>query len=131
MFYQTAGIVWESSQETAGDIHASNSDFSKTKEFNSFINDAAAFANAFTLFQGGNEDFKKSVMDSLEDSVKNLVPSQYDEVKNGYRKIYEILAGRWLSASSGGTGVAQVELLMSLISPRVVAMQAAMQHPFR
>ena len=129
--YQTALVVWESTYETAGDIHASNSDFSRTKEFNSFVNNAVAFTNSSALFDRGSEDFRKMVMNSIEDSVKNLVPSQYDQVKMGYRKVYELLAGKWLGDTSEAAQIGHVELLMSLISPKVIVSQVAMQHPFR
>ncbi len=101
-----------------------------TKEFNSFVNNAVAFANASVLF-GDSEDFKKRVMDTIEDSVTNLVPSPSEEVKKGYRVIYELMAGKWLGESSEAAQIGQVELLMSLISPRIIVAQIAMQHPFR
>lgn len=71
------------------------------------------------------------VMDSIEDSVKNLVPSQYGEVKMGYRKVYELLAGKWLGDTSEAAQIGHVELLMSVISPGIIVSQVAMQHPFR
>ena len=71
------------------------------------------------------------VMNSIEDSVKNLVPSQYDEVKMGYRKVYELLAGKWLGDTSMAAQIGHAELLMSLITPKIIVSQVAMQHPFR
>jgi len=50
------------------------------------------------------------------DRGQNLVPSQYDEVKMGYRKVYELLAGKWLGDTSVAAQISHVELLMSLIA---------------
>ncbi|KAF9523934.1 alcohol oxidase [Crepidotus variabilis] len=123
--HMTSPIVWQTPLQTAGDIHNSGSDFSKSKEFNSFINDAVAFANASLLFDGNQTTFQQEIVASLNDTmVDKMVPSYSSEVKAGYKKIYNLIATRFFD------NVAQVELLMSLISPGVVAVQAAIQHPY-
>ncbi|PPQ80723.1 hypothetical protein CVT25_001843 [Psilocybe cyanescens] len=122
----TAGVVWQTPIETAGNIKDSGSDFSRTPEFLSFINDAVAFINVTALF-GGSEPvpaFQQQILDALEESSKTLVPSEYPEVVEGYKAIYETTANKFLPE------VAQLEMLMSLISPGVVSIQSALQHPF-
>ncbi|KAH9479090.1 GMC oxidoreductase family protein Mala s 12 [Psilocybe cubensis] len=122
----TAGVVWETPQETAGNIKDSGSDFSRTAEFLSFINDAVAFVNVTALFGGPDPVpvFQKQIIDAMEESSKTLVPSIYPEVVEGYKAIYETTANKFLP------DVAQLEMLMSLISPGTVSIQAALQHPF-
>lgn len=86
-----------------------------------------AFINVTALF-GGSEPvpaFQQQILDALEESSKTLVPSEYPEVVEGYKAIYETTANKFLPE------VAQLEMLMSLISPGVVSIQSALQHPFR
>ncbi|KDR81161.1 hypothetical protein GALMADRAFT_1122939 [Galerina marginata CBS 339.88] len=125
----TAGVVWETPYETAGDIKASNSDFSNTPEFLSSINDAVAFVNLTALFpspSSASAEFQAQILSALAESAAKLVPSRYPEVVEGYKAIYETTANTFLSDS----GVAQVEMLMSVVSPGRVVVQAALQHPF-
>lgn len=116
--------------ETAGNIHDSGSDFSKSAPFLSFINDAVAFANISLLFPAANSSavFQKEIQTALDNStlVNSLVPSQDASILAGYKRIYQAAAGNFWS-----NGVAQLELLMSVISPGQVSIQSAMQHPYR
>jgi len=125
----TAPVVWQTPLETAGNIHDSGSDFSKSAPFLSFINDAVAFANISLLFPAANSSavFQKEIQTALDNStlVNSLVPSQDDSVKAGYKKIYQVAAGNFWN-----NGVAQLEMLMSVISPGQVSIQSAMQHPY-
>ncbi|RDB27684.1 Pyranose dehydrogenase 1 [Hypsizygus marmoreus] len=121
----TAAVVWNSTEETAGDVHRSGSDFSKSKEFLSFINSATAWANITRLFgTDGAPVLQKLIADGLEDSASKLVPSQSSEVIEGYKAIYNVIANKIMTSD-----VAVVELLLSTISPGVVSVQAAIQHP--
>ncbi|KAJ3513799.1 hypothetical protein NLJ89_g2751 [Agrocybe chaxingu] len=122
--HMTAGVVWETPFETAGNIHDSNSDFARSAEFMSFINDAIAFANISALFNGPGTEFQQEIIAATDDSVQNLVPSTSSEVRAGYRAIYELTANRFFP------DVAQLEMLMSVISPGVVSIQSAIQHPY-
>jgi choline dehydrogenase len=98
----------------------------KTPEFQSFINDAVAFVNNSALFGFTNDSatFQAAVQAALDDSASGLVPTQYPEVVQGYKAVYNLTA-QFMDQT------AQLELLLSLISPGTVSIQAALQHPFR
>ena len=68
--------------------------------------------------------FYSQVVSQLGDAATNLVPSQYSEVVEGYKAIYNITANTLL------TPVGQAEILLSLTSAGTIAIQAALQHPF-
>ncbi|KAF9477061.1 GMC oxidoreductase [Pholiota conissans] len=121
----TAGVVWNTAVETAGSIHDSNSDFSKTPEFMSVINDAVAFVNSSALFNGGSvSDFQNQILAALNDSAATLVPSQDASIVEGYKAVYQTLANTFLP------DVAQIEMLMSIVGSGSVTIQSAIQHPF-
>ncbi|KAG2012252.1 aryl-alcohol oxidase [Coprinopsis cinerea AmutBmut pab1-1] len=133
--HMTAGIVFESQMETAGDIHESNSDFARSPEFLSFINDAVAFANITRLFgSDGASALQSELQSTLEAlssgstpdglSFSSLLPGASNEVIEGYKATYNLTITTFWSDS-----VAHVELLMSLISPGTVSIQSALQHP--
>ena len=84
-----------------------------------------AFVNSTTLFLGPATAFQTQILNALNQSSTTLVPSNSSEVVDGYKAIYATKANKFL------LDVAQVELLMSVISPGVVSIQSAMQHPFR
>jgi len=86
-----------------------------------------AFINSTTLFLGNATAtaFQTQILNALTNSSKTLVPSNYSEVAEGYKAIYSTKANKFL------LDVAQVELLMSVMSPGVVTIQSALQHPFR
>jgi choline dehydrogenase len=122
--HMTAGVIWETPWQTAGDLQKTGDDFSKSKEFLSFINDCVAFANASLLFEGNHTQFRDSVLATIDNSTQTLVPSKAPEVIAGYKKIFNLTATKFFDDT------AQIELLMSLISPGTVAIQAAIQHPY-
>ncbi len=68
--------------------------------------------------------FQNQILDALNTSSETLVPSQYPEVVEGYKAIYQTLASQFLP------DIAQVEMLMSVMSAGTVTIQAALQHPF-
>lgn len=121
----TAPVVWTSTGETAGDIQQSGSDFSKTPEFLSFVNSATAFANITRLFgTDGAAGFQKFIADGRDESARTLVPSQYPEVVEGYKAIYDTIANKILTSE-----VAVIELLLATNTPGQIGVQAALQHP--
>ena len=65
------------------------------------------------------------VLPSSLDLIR-LVPSQYSEVVEGYKAIYDVIANKILNSD-----VAVLELLLATQAPKTVSVQAAMQHPFR
>ncbi|KAF6760889.1 mala s 12 allergen [Ephemerocybe angulata] len=119
----TAGVAWESRVETAGDVRASNSDFSKSSEFLSFINDAVAFVNASLLFNGNDAVYGTEIANMLANGT-TTVPSTSPEVIEGYKAVYNLTVQKlW-------PGSAQIEMLMSVISPGSISIQSALQHPY-
>ncbi|KAF8975444.1 hypothetical protein BDQ17DRAFT_1385501 [Cyathus striatus] len=123
----TGGITWRANFETAGDIYASRSEFSRTPEFLSTLNNAIAFLNLSTLFShspSSLSNFTSSIPSA--DASSSLVQSSYAEVKEGYKVLYKLTQEKFLS----DPGVPQFELLMSVVGEGVVSVQGALQHPF-
>ncbi|KAF9456272.1 mala s 12 allergen [Collybia nuda] len=122
----TAGVVWESTAETAGNINEAGSDFAKTPKFLSFINAATAWVNLTRLFESGDAAaaFQTSLSSGLSNFSADLVPSNSPEVVEGYKKINDVIVNKILN-----TDLAVVELLLATNSPGVVSVQAAIQHP--
>ena len=97
----------------------------------SFVNSATCYANVSRLF--GEDDYQgfiANISSALDSSVASLVPSTDPTVIAGYKAIYnatlELLS----------TPIGQVEILMSLTGSsqagdKSIAIQAALQHPFR
>ncbi|KAG2012253.1 aryl-alcohol oxidase [Coprinopsis cinerea AmutBmut pab1-1] len=135
--HMTAGVVWESRVETAGDVRNTGSEFSRSREFLSFINDAVAFAGITRLFGENSDQFQGEILNILEAisdgnsttvddreiSLATLVPDGSPEVFEGYKATYNITARELWE-----TG--QIEMLMSLISEGVISIQSALQHPY-
>ncbi|TFK37403.1 alcohol oxidase [Crucibulum laeve] len=120
-----AGVFWETDQDTQGTIHASNSAFSQSAEFMSFINSATAYVNAsYLLGDAGLSGFHDFVTGARSSSVSNLVTSTDSTVIEGYKAIYDTVANTILP---GDVGV--IELLLSINVPGQIAIQAALQHP--
>ena len=76
------------------------------------------------LMDGGSE-FQSQIRDALQKSARTLVPSHYQQVVEGYKAIYEETQ-TFLSS-----GLGQVELLLSINAPGAIAIQVALQHPYR
>ncbi|KXN90305.1 Versicolorin B synthase [Leucoagaricus sp. SymC.cos] len=122
----TAGVVWQSNNETAGDIHASHSDFAQSPEFLSFINDAIAYVNMTNLMGAdGASTFKQQVQSARENSSSTIPPPSSDSsISEGYKAIYDVLTNTLFDQ------VSYAELVMALTSPGTVTIQVALQHPF-
>lgn len=65
-----------------------------------------------------------AIINDLEQSAATLVPSQYSQVIEGYKAIYNATTNLTIDS-------AQLEMLMSVMSPGTIAIQAALQHPLR
>lgn len=120
------GVTWETPNDTQGSIYSSGSDFSKTPEFLSFVNSGTAYVQGSFLY-GGNTSFAtfcEGITGAITNSSLTLVPSQYSQVVDGYKAIYESLANAVLPNS----GI--VEILLSINSPGAIVIQAALQIPF-
>jgi choline dehydrogenase len=107
----------------------------ESPEFLSFINNAVAFANITRLFGDAQTVLQEEIFgiynnftadDAPEGplSLDALVPFGSDEVREGYKQTYNITARTFFNQS------AQIEMLMSLISPGAISIQSALQHPF-
>ncbi|PPQ84055.1 hypothetical protein CVT24_007932 [Panaeolus cyanescens] len=128
-----SGVFWESNVDTQGTIRNSGSDFSKSAEFNSFVNSGIAYINGTHLF--GSSDAFKSFTDGImatlpsvavpasSSSNGGLVPSAYQEVVEGYKAIFQATAEK-IHATAG-----LIELLLSINAPGQIAVQAALQQP--
>ncbi|KAF5316355.1 hypothetical protein D9619_006854 [Psilocybe cf. subviscida] len=122
--HMTAGVEYKAVSETAGDLAATNSDFAKSPEFLSCINDAVAFSNITSLFgEAGAAGFKTAITNELA-NLTALVPSTNAEVIAGQKALYELNLAKFYD------NTAQMEFLMSIITPGIVGIQAAMQHPY-
>lgn len=132
--HMTAGVVWEATVETAGTLRDQNSEFSNSREFLSFINDAVAFANITRLFGENRGILQEEIRAVLANatagtadealSFASLVPSGSPEVIEGYKHVYN------LTTDTIYPEIAQIEMLMSLISPGQISIQSALQHPY-
>lgn len=96
--------------------------------FLSFINSATCYANTSMLIDS-SASFIANVASAIDTSASSLVPSTDPTVIAGYKAIYNATA-QLLSTSVG-----QIEILLSLTGSGVgaesIAIQAALQHPFR
>ncbi|KAJ3574761.1 hypothetical protein NP233_g1549 [Leucocoprinus birnbaumii] len=128
----SAAVVWQAQVETTGDIQSSDSDFSQSPEFRSYVNDAVAYVNITTLFgSDGARGFKEQILSSLSSLASSLppLPSPFSSTDSstiieGYKVAYDLLANQFYDNEP------QVELVLGLMSPGVVQIQAAPQHPF-
>ena len=98
--------------------------------FLSFINSATCYANTSMLIgSSASSAFIANVASAIDTSASSLVPSTDPTVIAGYKAIYNATA-QLLSTSIG-----QIEILLSLTGSGVgaesIAIQAALQHPFR
>ena len=142
-------MTFQTSEDTAASIHQANATTlvrslcptrpsrltipqpnGQSSPFLSFINSATAYANISDLLGDYYTTFQTNIASALETSASTLVPSQYPEVVEGYKAIYNT------TASLLGTPIGQIEILLSLTGTsqstnKVIAIQAALQHPFR
>lgn len=107
-------------------LHLTHQSYQKSPEFTSVINDAVAFINSTTLFNSPDPIpiFQSQILGALNASAETLVPSQYTEVIEGYKTVYQTLVNDFLP------DIAQIEMLMNVMSAGTVTIQAALQHPF-
>ncbi|PCH36474.1 GMC oxidoreductase [Wolfiporia cocos MD-104 SS10] len=127
-----AEVTWKTNEQTAATIYYANySDDTPTVStpFLSFINSATAYVNLSTLV-AEPDTYASEIADAVNTNAASLVPSQYSEVVEGYKAIYNITAQKLLTSSVG-----QMEILLSLTGAgqydqQVVSVQAALQHPF-
>jgi choline dehydrogenase len=91
----------------------------------SFVNSAVAYINASTLFTANTGEFQTNIRNAMAASAQNLVPSKSPEVIEGYKAIYSA------TEKLIPEGMGQIELLLSINSPGAIAIQAALQHPYR
>ncbi|EPQ56218.1 glucose-methanol-choline oxidoreductase [Gloeophyllum trabeum ATCC 11539] len=117
-------VTFNTNQDTAGSVKAANDATSSSPEFLSFINSATAYINISTLVADPNT-FKSEIAGALDSSASSLVPSQYSQVVNGYKAIYNTNLNDLFTTSVG-----QMEILLSLVGDKSVAIQAALQRPF-
>jgi choline dehydrogenase-like flavoprotein len=120
-----AGVYWSTTVDTQGSIHASGSALSQTPEFNSFVNSGVAYINGSLLFGGDDSfaTFQASITSAAASSAASLVPSQYSEVVEGYKAIYQT------TSQTIYPSTALVEILLSLNVAGQIAVQAALQQP--
>ncbi|KAF8917627.1 GMC oxidoreductase [Mucidula mucida] len=116
-----AAIYWSTEAETAGNLHANGL---TTAEFTSYINSATAYVNLASIMGETAANTLVSSIESAADSSASLVPSQYDEVKQGYRSMYS------QAVDLLSTEVGHIELLLALTGDGAVGIQAGLQHPF-
>ncbi|KAH6901674.1 mala s 12 allergen [Coprinopsis sp. MPI-PUGE-AT-0042] len=115
----TAGVTWQSRRETAGDLRANGGDFAESAEFLSFINNAVAFANITRLFG----DAQNVLQQEARELFNNFTTMSAEEEENAPE-------GTITLSSLVPFGSAEIEMLMSLISPGSISIQSALQHPF-
>ena len=125
MDHLTVSVYFNTSDETAGSIRASGSDFSKSPIFNSFVNDGVAYINGSLLFAGEASfaTFRSQIASELPHSVATRVPSNDSQVIQGYKAIYQATSEK-IQPTAG-----IIEILLGLDSAGVLAIQSALQQP--
>lgn len=124
-------VVFKTTSETSATLHNGNTT-DQSGSLGSFINSAIAYANITDLLGNYSQTFHDTdVNGQLQSSLANLVPSTDPTVIAGYKAIYQATADQILLTRAG-----QVELLFSLTGTSQggsdsIAIQAALQHPYR
>ena len=114
-------VQWNTAEETQGNIFNSESEFSRSPEFLSFVNSGIAYVNGSFLFEG--EESYRNFLSSIKDTdVSSLVPAE-STVAEGYKAIQNTLLEKIYP------DVGLVELLFSVNSPSAMILQAAIQQP--
>ncbi|KAF5376205.1 hypothetical protein D9757_009331 [Collybiopsis confluens] len=118
----SASLVYSTSAETAGDMHA---DGVNTPEFLSFINSATAYVNLTTLLgSSAASSLISSAQSAVDSSASSMLPLGDTTVAAGYKQIYNTIANQFYQGNSG-----QIELLMAITGAGSLLIQAAIQHP--
>ncbi|KAF7770784.1 CAZyme family AA3 [Agaricus bisporus var. burnettii] len=122
----SAGVSFQSKQDTAGDIEKSGSDFSKSAEFLSFVNSGVAYVNSTTLFGADGVTMMHQQMNSDMPSFATSIGtgSNNSQVLEGFKTIYTAISDKIFTSNVG-----QVEMLFNLNIPGQIVVQAAIQHP--
>ncbi|KAH9832472.1 GMC oxidoreductase [Rhodofomes roseus] len=127
-----AEVQWKTSDQTGATMYFGNYSSgapTTSTPFLSFINSATAYVNFSTLVSGA-DTYAQQIAAAVDTSAASLVPSQYSEVVEGYKAIYNLTAQKFLTSSVG-----HMEMLLSYTgagadNQEIVAVQAALQHPF-
>ncbi|KAK0224543.1 GMC oxidoreductase [Armillaria nabsnona] len=117
------GINWATTEATMPTIENSNSDFSKTAEWLSFISDAIAYVNLTTLM-GNNMSTWISTVQNGYTTSEGYIPSTDPTILAGYKSTFDVITQTYYPSA-----VPQVEILLSLNAANTVTIQAALQHP--
>lgn len=122
----SAGVYFESTQATQGDMYNSGSDFSKTPEFLSFVNSGVAYVNSTTLFGiDATTTMQKTIQDDMASFANTIGTGSNDtQVLEGFKNIYTAIANKIFPSEAP-----LIELLFSINAPGKIAVQAAIQHP--
>jgi len=126
MDHLTVPVAFNTSADTAGSIHASGSDLSKSPAFNSYVNDAIAYINGSRLFDGDASfaRFRDQITWELAHPSTSRIPSTSSEVIEGYRTIYQATLEKLYPT------VGIVEFLFSINAVGMIAIQIALQQAF-
>ncbi|KZT68679.1 GMC oxidoreductase [Daedalea quercina L-15889] len=126
-----AEVQWKTNDETGATMYYSNyssgAPTTSTPAL-SFINSATSYVN-FSALVSDAETYASQIAAAVDASAA-LVPSQYSEVVEGYKAIYNLTAQKLLMSSVG-----HMEILLTLTGAgesdqQIIAIQAALQHPF-
>jgi choline dehydrogenase len=126
MDHLTVPVYFNTSADTAGSIHASDSDLSKSPVFNSYVNDAIAYINGSRLFDGDTPfaTFRDQIAWELAHPSTSRIPSTSSEVIEGYKTIYQATLEKIYPT------VGIVEFLFSINAAGTIAIQTALQQGF-
>ncbi|KZT01003.1 GMC oxidoreductase [Laetiporus sulphureus 93-53] len=125
-----AEVTWKTTLPTGASVYFANYTTTPTVSdpFLSFINSATSYVNFSALFTDA-DTYAQQIAAALDTSAATLVPSQYSQVVEGYKAIYNATA-QFLTSSLGA-----MEILLSVSGAgesdeQVISIQAALQHPF-
>jgi choline dehydrogenase-like flavoprotein len=114
-------------EPTQGDLIKDGSDYSKTAEFNSFVNAATSYIDGKTLFEteANYKTFTDGLTSILNDdkSLAPLYSGNNSEVNAGYKAIYKSLVEKVYPEAG------LLELLYSVNAPGLIMLQTAIQTP--
>ncbi|CCM05590.1 uncharacterized protein FIBRA_07818 [Fibroporia radiculosa] len=127
-----AEVTWKTNTQTSASIYYANYSSNPpdvSSPFLSFVNSATAYVN-FSSLVSAPQTYASQIAANVSESAATLVPSQYSEVIEGYKAIYNLTAQTLLMSSIG-----DMEILLTLTgsgqyNPQTISIQAALQHPF-